>query len=232
MRISLTWCLVVAAGGYALAPSHLRASDDPPPAVEQKPAKLHIEVDTSEAPDLARWGAKAKKLVETWHPKITEYLKTDGFTPPNEIKIVFKKDTKLIAGTSGREHKTIAISADWVRKHPEDTGMVVHELVHCIQCYPEPKPGWIVEGIADYIRFAQYEPRTRIRVDARRASYKDGYRTAAAFFAWIERNYDKNIVVQTNRAMRNSEYKDELVEKWTGKKLDDLWKEFASTLPK
>ena len=37
-------------------------------------------------------------------------------------------------------------------EHPEDTGMVIHELTHIIQNYPSPDPGWVTEGIADYIR--------------------------------------------------------------------------------
>ena len=203
----------------------------PASASDNRTTALHIEVDTSEAPDVAPWAAKAKRTVEIWYPKISEYLQTDGFTPPAHVKIVFKKDQKLVAGTSGREVKTIAISADWIRKHPEDIGMVVHELVHVIQCYPEPKPGWLVEGIADYIRFAHFEPTTPIRL-SRKANYKDGYKTAAAFLVWIERKYDKKIVVELNRAMRNNEYRDELFEQFTGKKLDVLWREFAKGLPR
>jgi hypothetical protein len=225
MSMQALCCLVLFSAAHAGAPAFLFAADKPS-------GTLHIEVDTSEAPDLAAWGAKAKQVVELWYPKISAFLKTDGFSPPTEVKILFKKDQKLVAGTSGRELKTIAISADWVRKHPEDIGMVVHELVHVIQCYPEPKPGWLVEGIADYIRFAHFEPRTPVRINARRANYKDGYKTAAAFLLWIERKYDKNIVVQLNRAMRNSEYSDALFDKYTGKSLDTLWREFASALPK
>jgi len=41
--------------------------------------------------------------------------------------------------------------------------MIVHELVHVVQAYPENRAnmGWLAEGIADYIRFWKYEPQTR-----------------------------------------------------------------------
>ena len=40
--------------------------------------------------------------------------------------------------------------AQWISDHPDDFGMVIHELIHVIQAYPAAgdKPGWLVEGIA------------------------------------------------------------------------------------
>ena len=106
-------------------------------------------------------GAKAKTLVEKWYPIINNLLKTDGFTPPSKVKIVFKKDMKGVAYTSGN---TITIAGDWIKKSPNDYGMVVHELTHVIQQYRRTKrtDGWLVEGIADYVRFFKYEPNTKI----------------------------------------------------------------------
>jgi hypothetical protein len=230
MRNLTTWWLLVAAVSLGQAGKLLA---DDPPSQPAKKAKftLHVEVDTSDAPDLARWAAKAKTLVEKWHPVITDYLKTKGFTPPSEIKMIFRNQ-KLVAGTSGDKVKTITFSAEHIRRHPDDFGMAIHELVHCIQCYPQPE-GWLVEGIADYIRFNQFEPDARLgRIDPVKASYKDGYKTAATFLFWIERKYRWNVVLDLNRAMRNSDYSEELFEKRTGKKLDDLWREFTGTLPR
>ena len=51
----------------------------------------------------------------------------------------------------------------------EAIGSVVHELVHVVQEYgrarrenPEAtrSPGWLVEGLADYIRWFLYEPQS------------------------------------------------------------------------
>ena len=61
--------------------------------------------------------------------------------------------------------------------------------------------GWLVEGIADYIRFYHYEPQTKLTLNPRRASYKDGYRTTAMFLAWVEKNQEKGIVRKLNEAL-------------------------------
>jgi hypothetical protein len=199
--------------------------------VPPKPGAVQVQVDASEAPDAEPWGAKAKALVEKWQPIIADLLKSDGFTPPSEVKIVFKNDIKVPAYASGN---TITIDADWIKKHPDDYGMVVHELTHIVQSYPRSKrnDGWLVEGIADYVRFFKYEPETKIGPIGSRASYRNGYRTTAKFLDWIEKTHDKEMVAKLNKALRKSEYKDELFKEATGKSLDDLWAEFLESQKK
>jgi len=105
--------------------------------------------------------------------------------------------------------------------------MVVHELTHVIQSYPNSDAGWLVEGIADYVRFFHFEPKTKLGpIDPARESYRDGYRTTAVFLAWIERTHDKAIVRKLNDALRKSEYRYDLFKKHTGKSLDRLWADF------
>jgi hypothetical protein len=185
---------------------------------------VEVTLDTSEVPELASWGAKAKGLVATWHPIIAERLKSDGFSPPAEVTLVFKKRMRGIAYASGT---TITIAADWVGRHPDDFGMVIHELAHVVQSYPRTRQGWLVEGIADYIRFFHYEPEAALGpIDPRRASYRDGYRTTARFLAWIERTHDGAIVGKLNEALRRSRYEDGLFKEATSRDLDALWAEF------
>jgi hypothetical protein len=67
----------------------------------------------------------------------------------------------------------ITISGKWITEHPDDLGMVIHELVHVVQGYPNSrhKAGWLVEGIADYIRWWRYEPEApRPRIDPAKSS--------------------------------------------------------------
>lgn len=192
------------------------------PKAERAPVK--VIVDTSEVPDLAPWAARAKDAVEKWHPIISELLKVDGFTPPAEVKLVFKKDMKGVAATSGA---TISVAAEWVKKHPDDLGMIVHELTHVIQSYPKYDPVWLVEGIADHVRYFHFEPKARLAaINPARTSYRDGYGTAAIFLAWIERTHDKAIVRKLNEALRRSEYTYDLFKRHTGKSLDRLWADF------
>jgi hypothetical protein len=223
MRNSLAACSFLAFVVPFLTPDRGRAAEKP------RPATVKVTVDTSEVPDLADWGQKAKVLVEKWHPLIAELLRSDGFTPPAEVRLVFKKDMRGVAYTS---RATITVAADWVKKHPGDTGMVVHELTHVVQSYrATPRnAGWLVEGIADYVRFFHYEPETAVTVNPRRDSYRNGYRTGAAFLAWVEKTHDKEVVRKLNAALRKSEYKDELFKTYTSKTLDELWAEFAASL--
>lgn len=191
-----------------------------------KPAPpVEVTVDTRDAPQLAEWGKKAAALAVKWHPIITDLLRSEGHVPPGQVRIVFKSGMKGVAFASGR---TITIAAKWVTDHPDDFGMVVHELTHVVQGYRRGGPSWLVEGIADYVRFAHFEPMTRIRVNPKRASYRDGYRTTAKFLAWAEAQHDRDLVRKLNQALRAGKYRDALFEKYTGKPLDRLWADFLA----
>ncbi len=223
MRIIPGWRLiaVVVFGATLAAPA--RADD--------KPKAVQVTVDVSEVPDLKDWGDKAKEIIQKWHPKIAEMLKSDGFTAPSTVKVVFKKDMDGVAYTAG---KTITISAAWVKTHPDDYGMVVHELTHVVQSYKRAGrgTGWLVEGIADYVRFFQYEPGKLGDFNARRARYDGSYRVTAAFLAFVVEKHDKDIVRKLNAALREGDYKDELFQKHTGKTVKELDEEWRASLKK
>ena len=180
-------------GGFLVALAAALAA--PPDRPGEKPAVPEVRLDFSQVPELKEWAEKAKTLCEKWRPRIVEILGADG-DPGHAVTLVFKKDKDGVASTSGA---TITISADWIKKHPEDFGMVVHELTHVVQAYPRNQDaGWLVEGIADYVRYYHFEPGAhRHRVNAK-ASYRDGYGTAAAFLAWTQKKYDKKLVPKLN----------------------------------
>ncbi len=188
------------------------------------PTRVTITVDVSEVPDLKAWGEKAKVLCETWYPIIAELLKTDGYVPPKAVTLLFKKDMDGIAGTGGSE---IAISARWVRDHPDDFGMVIHELTHVVQGYPKYRPVWLVEGIADYIRYWRFEPSSRAReFNPKTSSYRRGYQSAAALLAWLEESQHKGIIRDLNKAMRAGTCTERTIEALTGKRADRWWAEY------
>ena len=186
--------------------------------------KFKIVLEADEVPDVKEWAEKARALCEKWYPIISEALASKDFTPPREVRLIFKDEKKGIAYTTGNK---ITVVADWVRKHPDDFGMVIHELTHVVQSYPKGV-GWITEGIADYIRYFKYEPKpTPPKINAK-ASYKDGYKTSATFLAWIEKTKDREIIRKLNQLLRTGGYKEELFKEWTGSDLDTLWKEFLA----
>jgi hypothetical protein len=230
MRIHRIVCLLLGATllSSTLSGGLARGEDSPP--ARAKPGEVRVTLDTSEVPELAGWADKAKGLVLEWHPRIAALLQSDGFTPPAEVKLVFKKDLQGVAGTAGT---TISIAAAWVKQHPDDYGMVIHELTHVIQAYPKYESAWLVEGIADYIRYSHYEPRTKPPpIDPKKASYRDGYKTTARFLAWIERRHDKAIVRKLNEALRQGHYKDDCFKTHTSRSLDQLWAEFIESVPR
>ncbi len=191
--------------------------------VQAEPVK--IAVDVSQVPELKEWAEKAKVLCEEWYPRTSDFLATPGFTPPGEFKIIFEKDKKGVADTSGA---VIRVAADWVKKNPGDWGMIVHEMVHVVQSYPGGCPGWVTEGVADYVRYFQYEKKAVSPKERRGKSYKESYRTAASFLAWVTEKHDKEIVKKLNAAGRAGKYKDDLFKDAAGKDLDALWKDYLS----
>ncbi|MBS0210684.1 MAG: DUF4157 domain-containing protein [Planctomycetes bacterium] len=199
------------------------------PTWGQEPDAGHVAslvFDVSEAPHLAPWAEQAKELVRTWQPKIAAILQSD--VRPAEIKLVFRRNLKAVAATSGN---TISISVGWVEKHPEDLGMVVHELTHVIQGYPRGGAPWLVESIADYVRYVHYEPQAGpTHLDPLRQNYRDGYKTGGLFLGWVEKRHGANVVPELNRALRNGKYDYETFRRLTGKSVDRLWADYIDEL--
>lgn len=181
-----------------------------------------IEVDTSQAPKLEAWCTKAQSEMTAWYPRIRNLLADEGFSPPNKIILKGKDSEKGVGGTAGA---TITIYSGWIQKHPDDLGMVIHELTHVIQHYPSPNPGWVTEGIADYLRWAIYEgkPLTWFPLSQEPSGYTRGYQVAAGFLLWLESGPAFGIVRKLNKAMREGKYSDHLFEESSGKSLPELW---------
>jgi hypothetical protein len=186
-----------------------------------------VAVDTSKAPQCEAFAAKSKALVEEWYPRINEILfGKDHPLPVTEVKLSFEP----MRGVAHTNKNFIHISADWVTKHPDDFGMVAHELTHVVQDYQGKGEGWLTEGIADYIRDRYYEPGIRHqRINPDKSSYREGYGTAAVFLIWLEANKDKDIVRKLNFASHDGKYSPALIQENCGADLDTLWKEFAET---
>lgn len=181
------------------------------------------------APDLTPWLEKAKTLCERWYPRIVKFLASPGFTPPMHLTLRFKQ-MNGVAYTAGN---VITISADHVRYHPEDYGMGIHELTHVVQSYPPSDAGWLVEGIADYVRFFLYEPKApRPFINIQKGYLPHAYRTTAAFLAWVTAICDKHLVQQLNQDLREGKFDISLFQKYTGKDMDTLWQEFMEAIRK
>jgi hypothetical protein len=177
---------------------------------------------------MAQWASRAKSACEKSYPMICEQLASPGYHPPTAVKIVFV-NRHGIAYTSRSQ---ITCCAGWFKRHPDDVGAVIHELCHVVQGYGnQPVPGWVTEGIADYVRWFKYEPADRRpRVNPETAKYTDGYQTTAALFDWIVRTKSRSFVQRLNAAARNGKYSDDLFRQYAKKPLDKLWAEYIGSL--
>jgi hypothetical protein len=190
--------------------------------------------DTSETPDLQPWvETRLRPVCERWYPRIVAMLPSPGYTAPRRVSITFRKDMQGVAGASGTR---IVCAGDWFRRNLEGeaAGAVVHELVHVVQRYGRVRngrsnPGWLVEGVADYIRWFHFEPPSqRPRPNPATAHYTDSYRTTAAFLNYVAETQDQDIVKKLNTAMREGRYTAELWKEHTGKTVDELWEGFVA----
>ena len=120
------------------------------------------------------------------------------------------------------------VSSHWIKKHPDDIGLIVHEAVHVVQFYPEFEPSWVTEGIADYIRWYLYEekPLDWFPEGEKEKGYEAAYQTTGGFFIWIMENKNSDFIFKLNVAMKTARYQDKIFETLTGNSLDELWAEY------
>jgi hypothetical protein len=202
-------------------------------AVDSKVPIAHVQegpprgfVDVSQAPDLAKWAAQAEFQMESFWPDIDALLYTDKFIPPNAVNVIYTtgRGVTAVAATGGG---VMTVNSAYARKFPDDTGLTVHETAHVVQS--GGNPGWLIEAVADYIRWVKFEPQHfTFKIDAETATPHDPYRTGAAFLGWCELHYDPRLVTKLNEATRFGNYQDGLFEQYCGKPIDLLWKEFLT----
>jgi hypothetical protein len=209
--------------GHGPAPAASRAAD----------GEVRVDVDAEAAPRVQPWLERARQRCVRWYPQVVSLLDTAGFAPPRRLSL---RAEPTLGGRRGRvgtpavtSGTVITVGADWVDLHPDDFGLVLHELVHVVQSYPNGDPWWVTEGIADWVRYQRFETADpRARPDFRGRSYRDGYAVTAAFLAWIEATYDVAIVAALNTAMRNSAWSLDLFAATVGTDVDELWARFEA----
>ena len=207
--------------------------------IEGTPYRFTIE--TTEAPDLTEWARRdLTPVMKEWYPKIVAMLPSEGFEAPRNFSINFTNSYRGVAATSGNR---IVGSPSWYRQNlkGEAIGSLVHELVHVVQQYRRARgegavrpPGWLVEGIPDYIRWFLYEPQTHgadIKpANADRAKYDGSYRVSGNFLNWVVGKYDKELIKELNAAMREGRFDPEIWTRRTGKPVEELAEEWKKSL--
>jgi hypothetical protein len=189
---------------------------------------VEFNVDVTDAPEMKEWAEKVARLCESWYPRINEELKTDGYKPATQITMTLKSSYNGVAQASGTR---ITGSVKFFKEHPDDLGAMIHETCHVVQRYRgRGNPGWLVEGVADYVRFFVYEPGKAGPVNPRRAHYNGSYRTTATFLDYVSRKYDKDLVLKLNKLMREGKYTEDVFKELTGKTVKELDEEWLASL--
>ncbi|MEI7912614.1 MAG: basic secretory protein-like protein [Verrucomicrobiota bacterium] len=234
--------------------SEIDVIDAKGPAVERlKPAlplvtnhvsadgKASYSIDSSKAPDLTEWSEKELlPVIVDWYPKLVALLPSEGFHAATVLKFEFRTDMGGVpAYTAGNK---ISLNAPWIagQLKGEAKGCVIHEMVHVVQGYgrgprgakPAFAPGWVTEGLADYVRWYLYEPQSKGTVirDPKQAKYDASYRVTANFFDWVVTTQDKDLLRKLNTAGREARYSEDLWKTWTGKTLAQLGEEWKKAI--
>jgi len=213
-----------------------------PPFVARTPdGKYEITIDYDRAPDMKDWAeTKLAPVLVQWYPKIVALLPSDGYTAPQRFKVIIRPG-RGVADTAGTR---VNAYVPWLRREAggQSVGALVHEMVHVVQQYGQARrqagaqhnPGWLVEGMADYVRWYDYEPQSHgADISPRnleRVRYNEGYRPTANFLHWVSEKYDKDLVPQVNAAMRQGLYDDAFWTQHTGKSIQQLGDEWKAHL--
>ncbi len=236
-------------------------NSEPAAATAEGPFLIHssdgyceIAIDTSGAPDLKEWAeTKLGPVLADWYPQIVAMLPSEGYTPPKRFTVTIRPG-RGVAATGGTR---VTANATWLKNElqREAIGAILHEEVHVVQQYgggrrnnpdaPRVRPpGWLVEGIPDYIRWFKYEPQSHgadvtylRRLQARTTlnlRYDGLYRITANFLDWVVEHYDKNkeLITKLNAACRQGTYSTNLWVTCTGKTVEELNDEWKAAIEK
>lgn len=207
-------------------------------ATEDK--EYQFTVDTTAAVELESWtDQQLRPVILEWYPRIVRLLPDAGFLAPRRVRFRYLPDAEMRGIPAYASGNTISLNAEWFRGQlqKEARGCVVHEMVHVVQQYSargrRPRsgaatPGWLVEGIPDYVRWFLYEPETdgaRLSADRLRTAQHDAsYRVSANFLDWVIRSQpaDAKILEKLNGALRAGRYSPDLWQELTGRTEEQL----------
>lgn len=205
-----------------------------------------ITLDSTASPDLLPWFKEtAIPAMDTWYPKIVKLISIPGKTPPAPKAFRIElREGQIIPGRDGipgfASGDLIVVSSKFMRDQMkgESLGCLIHEMVHIVQFGAGQRahrsvPVWFYEGATDYIRWFLFEPEKNGAVirDPDRVNHNDSYRTTANFMDWVIKNHAKDLMAKAHIAIHEG-YSDDLWEKWTGKPVAELDKEWKDALRK
>lgn len=164
------------------------------------------------------------KMLKQYNPKASK-----------KVTIVFSNEDTDHPAHAGNNEITVFTKFFTKPGRDKDLDVIVHEGFHLVQSYPDSKdtPGWLVEGIADYVREiygqsnAECGWKLPATLDDRGNKYRASYRTTARFLLWLELKVKKGIVKTLDDKCRTATYTDAVWKRETNKTVDELWDDYV-----
>ena len=175
--------------------------------------------------------ATSQKLIDTYFKVYPKLVKKYNKKATKIVTFIIDPDYDGVAGTS---NDRVVFSSKYMTSHPDDIDVVTHETMHIVQSYggKSGMPGWLTEGIADYVRYAYGVDNSgagwSLPKFSEKQSYKNSYRITARFLVWLEKSGHKGIVKKLDQAGRDKTYDNGAIwEKLAGKTIDELWIDYS-----
>lgn len=190
---------------------------------------LTVTGEVNEA--MAPIAGKMTTLFFESYPRLLERFEHPEKPAPRAIRLHFNRNLKIPAQCSGN---VVEVGVEWLKRHPDDLGMLTHELTHAVQQYPRSDPSWLTEGIADYAR-QLYGPAEQPNwsLPARlgpKNHYRDSYRVTARFLLWLDGKHP-GTVDKLHRRMQDRAFTVADFKEFTGTELDELWQQCLAAQP-
>jgi len=159
-----------------------------------------------------------KPHLQTWYPKIAHALAYPDYTPLSNIELYMDPAYDGVAYVGGGAPAgRITVGSAWLSENKEDgQGMFLHEATHIVQSYPgsPDTPGFMVEGIADWIRDRMTLERWQI--PGPNATLSMGYSEGGGMLQWAQQKYDAGLIRKVNLKMHSATYNESYFKSLTG----------------
>jgi len=175
--------------------------------------------------------AVADRMVETFFAVYPQLVTTFNPDAPTRVTFIMDPDLPAVAGVGG---DVVMYHSGHFAAHPHDIDVVTHEVMHVVQAYGDRgAPGWLTEGIADYVRHVYGVDNAAggwaLPDFSPDQSLEDGYRGVGRFLLWLETHGHAGVVRALDSRLRAGTWSDEAWVELTGRTLPTLWADYAAS---
>jgi hypothetical protein len=188
-----------------------------------------VTVDYSMAPEFKDWvDTVAQPLMEDWYPVLADYYTYPDHNAQiwSNLKITVDPTYTANPGRADWTEGEIVLSADYVRTHMDDGGLVIHEMTHLLQFNPitgtAPLPSWVEEGWADHAREVIYQDRP-LRQPVGDERYTSGYSPTSLLLNQAEQANANNFIKEVAKRGWNNTYTDAMFAEVSGASIFKNW---------